>query len=451
MLYREEIHEYVQSNRADIIHTLKELIKIPSVRGQAEENAPFGKECSRVLDFTQQLYEGNGFKTKLDTQGGYLLSYYGEGEEDLGIFAHADVVQASDDWIYTAPFEPLEKDGCIIGRGAWDDKAAIVISLYCAKILRELAIPLHSRLVLFTGSNEESGMQDIKTYVANHTPPAVSLVADSGFPAYRGDKGVLRFWATSLIPLKEIKGFSGGEATNVTLGKAEAWFRNELFVAEGISQHAALPEGSVNAAYLLAKQFSNNPAVCEEDREQMRFVAETLADYYGEAFGVENDDPDFGKLTCTNGIAATNDQKLSLSFNMRYGMGVDIEEVKYRLQGYFEKAGWSVEFVSQEKPFCVVADNPYLLACLDTYKVFTGCPSAKAYINAGGTYAVHLPCAIEIGTTLDQSRGFDLPKGHGNVHQPDEYINVDGLLGALELTVLMLIEVDAQLNKRRES
>jgi acetylornithine deacetylase/succinyl-diaminopimelate desuccinylase-like protein len=66
MLYKEQIHNFVQTHKEEIIETLKELIKIPSIRGVAEKNAPFGKECARVLGFAQELYEKNGFKTELN-------------------------------------------------------------------------------------------------------------------------------------------------------------------------------------------------------------------------------------------------------------------------------------------------------------------------------------------------------------------------------------------------
>ena len=132
---KQKIHNYVELHRAEIIENLIKLIKIPSVRGDGAPNAPFGMECARVLEFAEELYKKNGFETELSCDGGYLLSYFGEGEKSLGIFAHADVVPVEDNWLYTKPFEPIEKEGCIIGRGALDDKSAVAISLYCAKII----------------------------------------------------------------------------------------------------------------------------------------------------------------------------------------------------------------------------------------------------------------------------------------------------------------------------
>ena len=189
MTVEQRIHNYIWQRKSEIVDILKALIMIPSVKGEAKGNAPFGAACAEVLSYTQGLYERYGFSTETDAEGGYLLSYLGEGEKSLGLFAHADVVPVSDDWILTKPFEPLEKDGYLIGRGAIDDKSAIVVSLFCARMIKDLGLPFESRLVCFTGSNEESGMQDIKKYVQKHKAPDFSLVCDTGFPLYRGNKG----------------------------------------------------------------------------------------------------------------------------------------------------------------------------------------------------------------------------------------------------------------------
>ena len=445
MNFKQQINDYIQSHKKEIVDTLNELIKIPSVRGNAEENAPFGKECARALDFTKTLYERNGFETELDREGGYLLSYYGEGKKSLGLFAHADVVPVGDDWTLTSPFQPIEKDGYIVGRGALDDKSAVVASLFCAKMIKELKLPFCSRLVCFTGSNEESGMQDIKNYASKHKMPEFSLVCDTAFPLYRGDKGILHFRATSNTRLKEISDFSGGAAFNIILGEAHAQIGAQSFTERGISRHGALPSGSVNAGYLLAKKLSEKDDLCECDKEQMKFIASLLEGYYGEVFGIENTDRDFGRLTVTNGLARTNDGRISLGFDMRYGASVDIQNVKEKICRFFDDNGWSVEWVRESSPCVIAEDDPYVVACMSAYSGYTGIQDAKPYINAGGTYARYLSCAAEIGTSISSGkRPFDLPQGHGSVHQPDECISIDGLLNAIELTMLMLLECDKQ-------
>ena len=441
MEYTENIHNYVVKHRDEILKTLKELVKIPSVRGATELEAPFGKACADVLEYTEKLYSENGFETELDRQGGYLLSYFGNGKRTLGLFAHADVVDVGEDWVHTKPFEPIEKDGYLIGRGVLDDKSAVVISIYCARILKELNIPFNSRLVMFTGANEETGMADIEEYSKKHTAPDFSLICDTAFPLYRGDKSMMNFWVTLNTELKDIKNFHGGNAMNIILGKASAAVNGKTLTETGISSHSALPEGSVNAGYLLAKKLSEREDICVSDREQMLFLMSVLEKYYGEVYGIEHQD-ECGKLTCTNGIIKNDNKKIMLGFNMRFGLSANTENIKKSIVSFFEKNNCTVKFEEEKKGYIVPTDNRYINACLKAYSDFTGDDKPQAYINAGGTYARQLPCAAEIGTTLRWGTPDNTPKGHGGAHQSDECINIEGFLEALELTLQMLIECD---------
>lgn len=467
MQYSEQIHNYIDTHKREIIDCLKELVKIPSIRQAAEENAPFGKECAKVLEFTQKLYEKNGFKTELNQNGGYLLSYYGAGEKSLGIFAHADVVPVSDDWIYTKPFEPLEKGGCIIGRGTLDDKSAVVCSLYCAKMLKELKIPFNSRLVMFTGANEESGMQDIRNYMSEHTKPDFSLVADTAFPLYRGNKGRLKVIINSNKKLSKGIVLSGGTGAAV-IGEASAIipFSQSVFdelskieneridvnkendflkiKAKGIAKHAALPEGSINAVAILTKILSKIKAFDENDCQLFEDIYNMSNCYYGEFFKIENEDSEYRKLTCVlTEIKTLSDGRICLNFNIRYGAEITLEEIMEKIKEKvvlldFEEPNleeWSI-------PDTLPKDNKFVKALLGVYSKYTGEENPPCYINAGGTYRQFLQNAVEIGTTLIWDGDIDLPQGHGSVHQPDEFINIEGFLKAIELTALMLIEID---------
>lgn len=464
--YKKQIHDYILKNKDEIVEILKELVKIPSVRDEAEVGAPFGKACADVLEYTKKLYMKNGFKTELETDGGYLLSYYGEGAKSLGLFAHADVVPVSGDWILTNPFEPIEKDGFLIGRGVMDDKSAVVISLYCAKILKELNIPFKSRLVCFTGSNEESGMQDIKNYVNNHKAPDFSLVCDTAFPLYRGNKGMLQLTAVCNRPLNIIKAINGSNAKGAILGKVKIVldYSDEVYIelkkhenenidvtaennetiieARGISKHTALPEGSVNAGYLAFCILSESEDLTQAESEEVKFISNLLSRYYGEAIGIENTDSEFGKLTFANDMINFENSKINLHFNLRFGACVDIKALKEKINEEFSKRDWDVFFEIEAPAHITDINNPMLQACLKAYKDYTGDINPTVYVNAGGTYARHLPSAVEIGTTLKWGYPGNMPQGHGAVHQPDECISIEGILEALELTVLMLLECD---------
>ena len=466
--YKERIHTYIVRNKDEIVNILKELVKIPSVRGEASPDAPFGKACAEVLEYTQMLYQENGFETELDKEGGYLLSYYGNEAKSLGLFAHADVVPVGDDWTCTKPFVPIEKDGFLIGRGVLDDKSAVVISLYCAKMLKELDIPFHSRLVCFTGANEESGMQDIKNYISKHKAPDFSLVCDTAFPLYHGNKGMLQFTAVCNESLESIKEISGSNVKGAITAKVEVKLdytdelyadikmyenenisviseNNEIIIKSyGVSKHTALPEGSVNAGYLVCELLKKCQHLAENDCKQIEFVSELLSHYYGETVGIENADPDFGKLTFANDMISVENGKIKLHFNLRFGACVDIVDLKEKIKDAFFEKGWDISFEREEPAHITDINHPMLQACLTAYTKFTGNINPAVYVNAGETYAMHLPCAAEIGTTLRGGTPNGLTQGHGGAHQPDECISIDGMLEALELTMLMLLECDKE-------
>lgn len=413
---------------------------MPSVRDTACPNAPFGRDCAQILEQIATLYASNDLSTELNRPGGYLLSRYGSGKT-IGLFSHADVVAVHQDWLHTAPFEPLEKDGYLIGRGTLDDKSAIVISLYCVKIIRELGIPFHSELVMFTGSNEETGMADMDSYLESHTPPTFSLISDTAFPLYRGDKCGMNFHVLFRTSLKDIQSFSGGTAMNITLGEATATVHGEVFQESGISRHSALPEGSVNAGFLLAQKLLACDSICESDKKQMQLLAHILENYYGEVFGIEHAD-ECGKLTCTNCMITCEGGKLNLGFNMRFGLSADTDRIRRAIRTFFAQYDCDVEFEPEKRGYLTPVEDPFIQACLTAYRDFTGVFHPQVHINAGGTYGRKLPRSAEIGTTLKWGIPEGTPAGHGGAHQPDECIHMDGFLEALELTVQMVLACD---------
>ncbi len=455
--YAEKIKEYIRLNKKNIISDLKELVKIPSVSKDTET-------CRDILLKTKELYEKNGFETELDPNNEYLLSYLGNNRHSIGLFSHIDVVDASDGWTLSPPFEPKEIEGCLVGRGTLDDKSGVIISLYCMKMIRELEIPFDSRLVAFAGANEEITMHDVKSYLKTHTPPDFSLVIDSAFPIYNGDKGILWIRLKCDKEFEAVTHFEGGQSVNITLGKADARVKyspslydelkqnssvsvditdNEIQInALGVSRHGALPEGSVNAGLIIINALMDAPSFNENDKKRLSFLKELLSDYYGYALGIQSEDENFGRLTCTNGIINMSEKLLSLTCDIRYGISVDGDKMIDTIISRAKENGMSVEILKSGTPSFISADDPYIQRCLKAYRDFSGDRGARAIINAGGTYSKLLPKAAEIGTCYGKRDLLSLPDGHGSLHQPDEYISIDGLLKAIELTLYMLIECD---------
>ena len=187
------IREWINSKRDDIVKDLIRLVKIESISKPDDEIYPFGEKCRDVLDEYSKMAGEMGLFAK-----NFDYSCVGVGIKDtdteniadtIGIWTHADVVPVGEGWNYPS-FEGVYENGLVIGRGAQDNKCAVVAGLYILKCISELEIPLKETYVWFAGCSEECGMQDIDLYLENYTAPKLSLVADCGFPVCIGEKTI---------------------------------------------------------------------------------------------------------------------------------------------------------------------------------------------------------------------------------------------------------------------
>lgn len=74
----------VESRKDDFLEDLKGLLRIPSVRDDSKktEDAPFGPDVKRALDYMIELGKKDGFTAKeVGNVAGHLE--YGQGEEQL--------------------------------------------------------------------------------------------------------------------------------------------------------------------------------------------------------------------------------------------------------------------------------------------------------------------------------------------------------------------------------
>ena len=55
-----KIDAYLAAHRYEIVQTLFELIRIPSVQSEPKPHAPFGESCVAALEAAHRLYEREG-------------------------------------------------------------------------------------------------------------------------------------------------------------------------------------------------------------------------------------------------------------------------------------------------------------------------------------------------------------------------------------------------------
>ncbi|RMG21783.1 MAG: M20/M25/M40 family metallo-hydrolase [Methanobacteriota archaeon] len=156
---------------ADPISLLKELIKIPSVSADPNRR----QDARKTAEFIENKLKKLGAETAIvenEVEGlnPLLLGKLGNNPDKftVAIYSHYDVQPAlkSDGWA-TEPFEPIEKDGYIYGRGASDDKGPIAATLTAVEeIVSSGDLPVNFRFI-YEGE-EESGSGGFEKTLSKH-------------------------------------------------------------------------------------------------------------------------------------------------------------------------------------------------------------------------------------------------------------------------------------------
>ncbi len=470
------ISAWLDEHFSEILEDWTELCRIPSIKSEPDTDAPYGKECARALSFAAKLFEKYGFETELDTKSGYALAYFGDGDKTIGLFSHSDVVPVGEGWIYTEPFEPRIIDGrTLVGRGVEDNKSGVIETLSIMRMMREGIIPLVGRIVAFIGSNEETGMEDIKSFAKDRPMPDISFIPDGGYPLSMGEKGICNLYAVSDESFSDIASISGGEAFNIVLDKVKIKIRKTdalsrelmkkteecenvsvditgdeiLVTAHGIAKHASEPEGSLNACAVAFGILSECESIAENDRKIMKNALPLIEAGFGEGAGIAHTDESFGRLTMVNGMVGTDESRLSLSFDIRYGSSLDGNNMISSLSDNLSDIGFSLKDVKNNEGFILEGAQELAEELEGIYRELTG-KDERRFFMGGGTYARCLKNAISIGTFAypEGYTPFEMPAGHGGAHQCDEMIDLDAFRLGIRINARYIMAADRSCFKK---
>ena len=89
----------------------------------------------KLLNKMLQIGQEEGFETRnFDNYVG-SITYPGKTKENIGIWAHLDVVDEGKDWDFS-PYEPTVKNGYMVARGCNDNKSSAAIALFALKYMK---------------------------------------------------------------------------------------------------------------------------------------------------------------------------------------------------------------------------------------------------------------------------------------------------------------------------
>lgn len=430
-------------DQKEMLEALKGVVRIPSVKGRAEEGAPFGRETVQALDYMLNLGKNMGFKVcSLDGFAGYIE--FGEGSREVAVLCHLDVVPAGEGWAFD-PFTPFIRDGKIFGRGTNDDKGPAIATLYAMKSLKDSGYCPPCRIRLVLGLDEESGSECMVHYKKTQAMPQYGFTPDAKFPVIYAEKGILHatlkgtvkkmFPTAAPVVLLSAK---GGERANMIPASCKFTLLSnpdlkiiskedvsnlsgsiEMKVITGVPGHASMPEFGVNA---ISKAMVEIGSLLDASHAVHPFV-----DFYNKSVGMTTDgsllgihcsDKESGSLTCNVGLLDLDADQVSMTLDIRYPVTANSETILALLQSKCAPWGLTVTNVTNTPPLHVGKNSDFVRTLLKIYNGETG-EKAEPVAIGGGTYARSIPNIVAFGPNFTHEDDV--------AHQAGEYMKLKDL------------------------
>lgn len=425
--YVTELKDKVRDLQPKLIEDLMRILRIPSLKAPAVGQFPFGEACEAALQEFLKTADSLGFRTKnVDHYAGYAEFGPPEAPYMVAGICHLDVVPAQG---WGEAFEPRIEENILIGRGSIDDKGPAYAVLFAMRALMDIGYEPPARIRLIVGLDEESGSSCMDYYVANEEIPVAAFTADADFPVIHAEKGMFTFklhWqADQRSPL--MLGHVGSVA-NVIPGEAELTVDGKTYGAEGVMGHAAMPEVADNALSRLMTQLGETIS-----HPFVNAYCDLIGmDYNGQRIGLNYEDEVSGKLTLNSAILDANEDRITLTCNVRYPVTLDFEDLSNSLSKALEPYPLKLELYSPSVPLYFELDHPLVKSLSDVYLELTGDDSAPIAIG-GGTYARAVPNTVAFGPSF--------PGEQGNAHQKNENISLETLEKACEIYAHSLLRL----------
>lgn len=457
-----KIDEMIEASTEALAADTIKLVNINSEKSEPVPGAPWGVGPRAVLDEVLKMGKEAGFYTT-DYNVGVVSAALKEGQPDLGIWLHGDVVMAGEGWNFP-PYDATEYKGCIIGRGATDNKGQLAAIFNLLKIFKELGVELKYNAALYVGSNEETGMQeltgipgnpDAKGFLNVCTPPRMSLVPDSSFPVGYGGKGAISVVLRSKTPLHGIKLIAGqpgkaGDALAILDRNDVPEELPQCTVTKGEKtevssysppRHGANPDPNGNMITQISAALLDADLVTEEDKYIFEFLRMLSKDIYGRCLNIDYEHPAMGLPRVFTHRIDDVDGYLEVSFRIRYPVGITVAEIEENIKKAADGFGFTITNFSAGTPSYLMDPNsPEIKLLADTANEITGANKAP-YTMSGGTYAHRLPNAYAFGMD-GNCPPEDFPKGRGGAHGVDEAVSLFRLKRAMRIYARAMLRLN---------
>ena len=449
----QDYRKYTKAYDQDAMEMLKKFVAINSVLDEstADKNNPFGQGVSEALQFFADVAMKDGFVVT-NYNNMVVEAIVGEGDKNITIMAHADVVPAGTGWNQN-PFEVVEKDGVLYGRGVADDKGPLVACYYGLKALKDNNLLGNYRVRFLVGGNEESGSLCMEHYfkTLKKEKPTFGFSPDSDYPLIFAEKGIMGFEVKKELHLKGVKVVRGGVAHNAVIEKCDVILEDDAakkfyhFLKEkgvdiavdgnmisflGKAAHGAQPQLGINAGMIAL----TNLAEFLKDKD-LEVIVKGYTDLYGEGVNAGGFSEEMGRNSLNVGIINYENNQFSMIVNFRHVETCNKEDLYKNI-------------IEASKPFEVVEQgySPLLFYPRDSVLVST---LLKVYQEEYNDYETK-PLAIGGGTYAKETDntvafGMQLPDWDAKMHSPGEQLRKVDLIKGMEVYAHAIIELGKKL------
>jgi succinyl-diaminopimelate desuccinylase len=432
---KERIDGLIDGYRENIIGDIKKLVKIPSLTGDV-------KEVRYALDKTLALAGQMGFRTMKTTTNDVGIIEYGEGKETVGVLVHVDIVGIGDPakWSHD-PFDCVEKDGYLWGRGAIDDKGPVVMCLYALKAIKDLQIKLNKRIWLIVGTAEEEEWTDIRNFKKEFPMPDYGFSPDGDFPIYNIEKGYADIELYFYEPRREkLAVLESGDSPNTIPSLAKIQLQGEMQrEVNGTSAHSSCPLQADNAIVKLCKGLE--PGLFN--------FSDFIRDFFEEPTGVAlsmDDGEEFynghyvGRSTATPTIMRLTSTGVFLNINVRQKFPVESKDILAAFNRWSGKYDYAVVLKDCLAPMMVDETQEHLQIMKQVSEEY-GCDGS--FMVADGTsYAKSMKNCVSWG-----------PVFHGDesgAHEENERLSIQTMMLATKMYAMYLIRTATDLDKKKK-
>lgn len=468
-MYKDQISAWAEAHRAELVEDIKRLVRIRSDREDPLPGKPYGEGPAAVLKDALELAGSYGFYTNNVENYVGTVDLMPENDHQLDVLSHLDVVPVADDWSVTAPFDPIEKDGKLYGRGTADDKGPSVAALYALRCVKELDLPVKHNVRLIWGCDEECGSSDIAYYYQKESEAKYTFSPDADYPVINIEKGGFggsiqgKFAESTALPrvreitaglkinvvpdtchmvlegmrktVAEIYCAAAFDKTGVRFTVTDLGDKVIAIDAKGAGAHAAHPQDGNNAITASLSLLSTMHLAPCAQFDAICALTELLphGDYLGAGLGVKMEDEASGELTLSADIIRVTTTEMEVKFDSRTPLCATEENTLLAARKVCEAKGLSLAADRLRPPHHVPADSLFIRTLLGAYEKYTGVKDAKPIAIGGGTYCHEIENGVAFGCTM--------PGTDNRMHGNNEFAVVDELVASVKIFAEAMLQL----------